>query len=80
MMTKIDAIHSRRGQYLYHATQRNADHSPTRVVVVGKCKTWKGNDNFRLPVKSGNYNGFDITPSNAHQWSMIAPKVAQLVA
>lgn len=72
-MTKIDAMNARRGQYLYHANQTDSTGAPVRVRVNGVCKTWKGNDNFRLPVKHGLYNFFDITPTNAHQWTMIAP-------
>ena len=68
-MSKIDAMNSRRGQTLYHILD-----AQRRVIVDGPCRTWRGNDNFRLPVKNG-CNGFDITPSNAHHWSMISPPV-----
>lgn len=78
-MTKIDAMNSRIGQTLYHVSQCGSNGAATRVTVNGKCKTWK-NGNFRLPVKVNGRCGFDITPSNAQQWSMISPQLAVNVA
>lgn len=76
-MTKIDAMNCRRGQTLYHVNQKDSQGNPTKVRVNGACKTWKGNPlAFKLPVKYGLYNCFDITSANAHQWTMTKESVA----
>jgi hypothetical protein len=59
----------RHGTTLHHKTVKNADGSPCRCRVTGKCKTWKTRpDEFRLPVKYGLRQSFYIEPRNAHEW------------
>lgn len=54
---------------LHHVSAKNADGTPVRCRVNGKCKTWKTRPNdFRLPVKYGLKRCFYITPSNAAEW------------
>lgn len=72
-MTRQEAINTRHRQYLYHVTEKDSQGRPSRVRVNGMCKTWKRNDNFRLPVKYGLFNCFYITPSNAANWSIVMP-------
>ena len=69
MMTKEFAAGLYKGKTLYHATATNADGTAKRCRVNGKLKTWKTTPNdWRLPVKSGLWNYFYITPNNAAEW------------
>jgi hypothetical protein len=53
----------------YHRKERNADGTPVRCRVTGKCKTWKTRPtHFRLSVKHGMYDSFYLTHENAHEW------------
>jgi len=68
MLTKDQAATAR--GTLYHTKLRNADGTPVRCRVNGKCKTWKTRpEEFQLPVKYGLRGCFYITPGNAHQWT-----------
>ena len=68
-LTKDEAISLPRRAELYHYRERNADGTPLRVFVNGKCQTWKTRpDEFRLPVKYGLRNCLDITDKNAWEW------------
>jgi len=61
------------GTILHHVQFKNANGSPLRAKVNGKCKTWKTRKgDFKLPIKHGLYDCSYITPSNAHEW--ILPK------
>ena len=54
MITKEQAVNLYHGQVLYHGINRNADGTPERWRVNGKCKIWKTRpDEFRLPLKYG---------------------------
>ena len=54
---------------LHHIRLTNADGTPARCRVNGKCRTWVTRpDDFRLPVKHGLRDCFYITPTNAHEW------------
>lgn len=69
MITKEIATTMKRGTILYHRTVKNADKSPARCRVNGKCQTWKSRpEAFKLPVKHGLRDCFYITegPEAAH--------------
>ena len=73
MITKDDAVKLCHRATLYHMTAKNADGTPVRCRVNGKCKTWKSwnrEHEFKLPVKHGIYIYFYITCENASEWTM----------
>src|SRR5262252_3343651 len=79
MITKAQAVAFCHGHILHHVSSRNADGTPVRCRVNGKCKTWKTfEDEFRLPVKHGLRRCFYITPNSADEW--FDPAVEVLVA
>lgn len=58
------------GYVLEHIFLKNADGTPARCRVNGKCKTWKTRPTeFRLPVKHGLRNCFYIDENNATHWT-----------
>lgn len=79
MITKAIAIAATYRQEFTHITIKNADGSPARCRVNGKCQTWKTRPNdFKLPVKHGMYDCFYITPANADQWETAGQRNARL--
>ena len=72
MITKELALTLGYRTELYHRRLKNADGSPLRCRVNGKCKTWKRAfpGRFQLPVKHGLRHCFYITNDNAHEWSL----------
>lgn len=69
-MTKQDAVIAHYRQIFHHLTKKNADGTPMRVRVSGKCQTWKREpERFRLPVKYGLYENGAITETNCHEWT-----------
>jgi hypothetical protein len=71
MLTKTQAINLRHGEILHHRTLTNADGTPLRARVAGRCKTWKTQPTeFRLPVKRGLKQYFYITENNADEWTI----------
>jgi len=61
---------------LHHTTLKNADGTPTRCRVNGKCKVWKTRpEDYRLPVKHGLRRCFYITPTNEAEWEV--PELVQ---
>lgn len=55
----------------YHAWLKNADGTPLRCHVTGKCKTWKTRpDEYRLPVKHGLRDTFYLTPDLESEWQI----------
>lgn len=69
MITKHQVVHSYYRQEFHHVSLKNADNTPVRCRVNGKCKTWKTRPNeFRLPVKHGLRDCFYIDQSNAGEW------------
>lgn len=69
MITKEHAENSYYREEFYHTSLKNADGTPVRCRVNGKCKTWKTRPTeFRLPVKYGLRDCFYITPANAEEW------------
>jgi hypothetical protein len=74
MITREQAIElgAKRHGTLHHTTLKNADGSPVRCRVNGKCKVWKRQPSaFRLPVKHGLKFCFYIEQHNAHEWSVV---------
>lgn len=77
MITKELALTLRHGQELWHSTAKNADGSPLRCRVNGKCLTWKRTPaRFQLPVKHGLKDCFYVHAiegrdvGNATVWSL----------
>lgn len=71
MITKQIAVEVKYRQEFHHKAIKNADGTPARCRVNGKCKTWKSRpDDFCLPVKYGLRDCFYITPSNAGDWQI----------
>lgn len=69
MITKDIATALSHGKILHSVTLKNADGTPTRARVNGKCKTWKTRvDEFSLPVKHGLKTCFYIDNTNAQHW------------
>ena len=68
MVTKDEAVGTINGDIFHHCSLTNADDTPMRVRVSGQCKTWKRNNNFRLPVKHGMFMSTAITQDNANDW------------
>lgn len=66
-MTPDGAKNLRHGVVLEHRTRLNADGTPMRCRVNGKCKTWKTRSDFSLPVKYGMYQCFYIGGTPADQ-------------
>ena len=68
-LTKAQAETLQHGDILHHITKRNADGTPLRVRVSGKCQTWvRKPDEFRLPVKYGLYESGAVTDLTAGLW------------
>jgi hypothetical protein len=72
MITKKVAEWLGRGCVLYHKTLTNADGTPRRCRVIGKCKTWQTREGWQLPVKRGLYEFGYITADNAGEWRLAA--------
>lgn len=71
MITKEIAVSARHGTTFHHKTLKNADGTPLRGRVNGKCKTWKTRPTeFRLPMKYGLKECFYIDETNAHEWEV----------
>lgn len=71
MVTKEIAAAASHGTKFYHVGARNADGTPVRCRVMGKCQTWKRQpEKFKLPVKRGMYESFYITETNGEQWAI----------
>lgn len=70
-MTMNDAINASYRNEFHHKTLKNADGSPVRCRVNGKCKTWKTRpDEFKLPVKYGLRECFYIDQTNCSEWNV----------
>lgn len=67
-MTRDQAIASTYRQIFEHVSEKNADGTPLRVRVNGKCRTFKTRDDFILPVKYGLRHCGYITQDNAQFW------------
>lgn len=70
MITKEMAMNLKHGDVLYHTTLKNADGTPMRARVNGRCKTWKRNpEDFSLPMKHGLRDCFYLDLANCGDWS-----------
>lgn len=70
MITQEIAISATYRQEFHHKTLKNADQTPVRCRVNGKCRTWKTRPGqFSLPVKHGLKNCFYINEMNAGDWT-----------
>ncbi len=50
-------------------TNKDKNKTPLRVRRNGKTQTWKTRPNeFRIPVKYGLYEYYNITQDNCHEW------------
>lgn len=55
-----------------HISLKNADKTPLRTRRNGKTQTWKTRPSeFRIPVKYGLYEYFNITHENCHEWTVV---------
>lgn len=71
MLTKQMCIDAKHGTIFYHVRQKNADGTPVRCRVNGKCKVWVTRPNdYALPVKHGLKQCFHITAGNAMEWAI----------
>lgn len=71
MVTKAMAVAAGAAGYaeFCHVKVKNAKGRPAVCRRNGKCQTWKTRPaDFRLPVKYGLKECFDITPNNAADW------------
>lgn len=71
MISKAQAMAATHGTIFYHVRIKNADGTPARCRVNGKCKVWitRPND-WALPVKHGLKDCFHITPGNEKDWAI----------
>jgi hypothetical protein len=68
-LSKEQCVNATHGTIFYHAATKNADGTPLRARVNGKCRTWKKlPDEFMLPMKHGLRDCFYITHNNADEW------------
>jgi hypothetical protein len=71
---KITPISAMTANTFYHRRMKykGADARPLEARRNGRTKTWKRRPNeFRIPVKYGMYEYFNIDQNNAHEWSTI---------
>lgn len=65
-ITKAIAMNATHGDLFHSHAMHNADGTPTRVRVTGKCKTWKRDARrYRLPFKHGMYVYGAMTDADA---------------
>ena len=56
---------------IYHATLRDSKGHSVRARVNGQIQLWKTRpDEFRLPMKHGFSDTFQLTQANAHEWTL----------
>ena len=71
MITKQDAMQLRHGQHIHHVSLKNADGTPVRARITGKCKVWKTRPNdFRIPWKHGLYTYGEVNELNGAEWNI----------
>lgn len=58
------------GTVLYHHIQKNADRSPLRARISGRCKVWKRPraPQWQLPMKYGIKSSFYINETTVDDW------------
>lgn len=53
----------------FHRSMSNKGKTPLKVRRNGKTQVWKTRPNeFRIPVKYGLYEYYNITDKNCHEW------------
>ena len=73
MISKAQAMAATHGTIFCATNAYNADRTPLRARVNGKCQTWITRPNeFRLPMKYGLKHCFYITHENAEEWAINA--------
>ena len=78
MITKKQALGLQMNQIVYDTEFRNADGTAGRWKVKGKVKTWKTQpERFRVPVKHGLYEYWEITPETSHRFTLEEPKAEE---
>lgn len=71
-VTRTVAMHARKGQVFYHATQR-AGSEPCRATVIGAFKPHKSNaKRWRLPCQRGRFERGSIAPWEQDQGAWTA--------
>lgn len=81
MITKEIALTLKHGDILYHKHNRNADGTPVRARVTGKCKTWKTKfapTAFSLPMKHGLRTSFYLGDINGKDWTLYETEALML--
>lgn len=74
MITIEIARGARPGTIFYHKNLRGSDKLAMRARVNGKCQTWKTRPTeFRLPMKHGLRDTFQLTERNAMDWCTTDP-------
>jgi hypothetical protein len=57
---------------LYHKDLKDSKGHSVRARVNGKIQLWKTRPTeFRLPMKHGMYDTFQLTELNADQWTLV---------
>jgi hypothetical protein len=73
VITKEIALAAHHGTVFHHVTLRNADGTPLRARVNGKCRTWvRKPDEFSLPIKHGLREYGYIDEINGVNWAITA--------
>lgn len=68
-ITKAQAQTLDYGDVIYHVHNTNADGTPQRWRITGKCTVWKTRpDEFSRPLKHGLYRYGKLTHSNAGEF------------
>jgi len=71
MLTKEIVLALKYGNILYHVSAKNADGTPLRARVNGKCKDWKRDPaKFQLPMKHGLKDCFYIKYGDMNDWAI----------
>jgi hypothetical protein len=69
--TKVTKVNQENVREFYHVTLKNADGTPARCRRNGKTQTWKTRPvEFRIPVKHGLYDYFNIDQNNCNEWTV----------
>jgi hypothetical protein len=70
-IAKQTCLKTRVGDILYHKKLKNADGTPQRWRVNGRCQTWKTMPYcFRLPVKRGLKQYGTVNENNFMEFSL----------
>jgi hypothetical protein len=71
MITKQQVATLQLGTILYYVRAVNADKRPVRAKINGRPQFWKRSpERFRLPMKHGIRDTFQLTNANACDWCL----------